>query len=59
MDEIRQKSYKMGDKIQIIDNADDAALIAEIECDLQRLTHIFNTTSKKYNMTTSAEKTNA
>lgn len=37
-------------------NTDDDELIAETEDDLQRRTHIFNTTNKKYNRTISAEK---
>ncbi|KAI4496978.1 hypothetical protein M0802_007926 [Mischocyttarus mexicanus] len=36
---------------------DDAVLIANSEDNLQRLLHKFNITSKKYNMTISAEKT--
>lgn len=43
-------------KIQILRDADDAALIAESEDDIQRQTYNFNTTSKKYNMSISAEK---
>ncbi|KAI4476057.1 hypothetical protein M0802_014934 [Mischocyttarus mexicanus] len=37
--------------------ADDVVLIANSEDNLQRLLHKFNITSKKYNMTISAEKT--
>ncbi|CAG9841093.1 unnamed protein product [Diabrotica balteata] len=47
----------MGNKeIEILCCADDDALIAEIEDELERLTHICNTTTKKYNMIISAEK---
>ncbi|CAH1276451.1 unnamed protein product [Diabrotica balteata] len=63
MDEIIQAvrkghGYRMGNKeIQILCYADDAALIAETEDKLQRLTHIFNTTAKKYTIIISADKT--
>lgn len=47
----------MGDKErQIVCYTDDVSLIAETAHDFQRLTLIFNTTSKKFNMIISAKK---
>ncbi|CAG9835898.1 unnamed protein product [Diabrotica balteata] len=63
MDEIlntinKERGYKMENKeIRILCYADDAALIASNEDDLQRLTHRFNTRAKDFNMVISTQKT--
>lgn len=50
--------YRMANKtVAIVCYADDAALIAENEDDLQRLLHRFKESAEKYNMTISIEKT--
>lgn len=52
------RSYRMGDKeINIICYADDAALVAESEDDLQRLLHQLNRTAKSFNMIIADTKT--